>query len=120
MSSVIGALRAHHHQLQTLARDAEELADHLDLNVDRIELRDLLLREPRVVWRELLPIYRRLEARGELRGGRFVAGFIGEQFALPEAVESLRAIRAAPKTGEQVVIAASDPLKSDSCLTQPL
>ena len=59
-----------------------------------ILFRDLLAREsnaPR--WRDLLNILRRLEARGEVRGGRFVSGFGGEQFALPEAVESLRAAR---------------------------
>ena len=44
-------------------------------------------------WRELLYVYRRLEARGELRGGRFVERFAGEQFALPEAVAALRAVR---------------------------
>src|SRR5262249_51985081 len=71
--------------------------------------RDLLLREPRALWRELLLIFRRMEARGEVRGGRFVTGFVGEQFALPEAVEALRAVRRAPP-GEQVLIATTDPL----------
>ncbi len=56
--------------------------------------RDLLARESNAPkWRDLLNILRRLEARGEIRGGRFVTGFGGEQFALPEAVESLRAAR---------------------------
>ena len=50
-------------------------------------------------WRELLRVLRRLEARGDIRGGRFVAGVSGEQFALPEAVESLRDTRRAPPTG---------------------
>jgi ATP-dependent helicase Lhr and Lhr-like helicase len=56
--------------------------------------------------------YRRLEDRGEVRGGRFVDGFLGEQFALPVAVESLRAHRQLPqnKQGERVIIAAADPL----------
>ena len=59
-----------------------------------VMLRDLLARETRAPsWRVLLGIYRRLEARGEIRGGRFVEGFTGEQFALPEAVEALRTIR---------------------------
>jgi ATP-dependent helicase Lhr and Lhr-like helicase len=72
--------------------------------------RDLLTREGHAPpWRELLPILRRLEARGELRGGRFVAGFVGEQFALPEALESLRAIRKL-KDDEPVVISSYDPL----------
>src|SRR5262249_60175838 len=61
-------------------------------------------------WRELLMMCRRLEDRGEVRGGRFVAGFIGEQFALPVAVESLRAARHAPLGGETITISAADPL----------
>ena len=63
-----------------------------------------------VPWRELLMMYRRLEARGEIRGGRFVAGVTGEQFALPEAVVALRAARRAPRTGQLVSISAADPL----------
>jgi ATP-dependent Lhr-like helicase len=61
-------------------------------------------------WRELLLTYRRLEARGEIRGGRFVAEVTGEQFGLPDAVTRLRAVRRAPKTGRWVTIAAVDPL----------
>ena len=61
-------------------------------------------------WRVLLPVYRRMEARGELRGGRFVGGFVGEQFALPEAVEALRAIRRAGDETETVILSAADPL----------
>ncbi len=61
-------------------------------------------------WRELLYIYRRLEARGELRGGRFVDGFAGEQFALPEAVGALREVRRREKTGELLSVAATDVL----------
>src|SRR5258705_13324566 len=61
-------------------------------------------------WRSLLAAYRRLEARGEIRGGRFVDGFVGEQFALPVAVESLRATRKLPPSGEVVTISAADPL----------
>jgi ATP-dependent Lhr-like helicase len=71
----------------------------------------LLTRESlSVPWRELLMIYRRLEARGEIRGGRFVAGVTGEQFALPEAVVALRAARRAPRDGHLVSISATDPL----------
>ena len=51
-------------------------------------------------WRDLLRVYRRLEARGEIRGGRFVAGFSGEQFALPDAVGMLREIRRKPRAGD--------------------
>jgi ATP-dependent Lhr-like helicase len=61
-------------------------------------------------WRELLYIYRRLEARGELRGGRFVDGFAGEQFALPEAVGALREVRRRQKSGELVSVSAADVL----------
>ncbi len=61
-------------------------------------------------WRVLLHALRRLEARGEIRGGRFVDGFIGEQFALPEAVDALRSMRRRPPSGEIILIAAADPL----------
>ena len=77
-----------------------------------VVFRDLLVRETNLPrWRELQIGYRRLEDRGEIRGGRFVDGFLGEQFALPVAVESLRAHRKLPMhSGERVVIAAADPL----------
>ncbi|HEU4385707.1 MAG TPA: DEAD/DEAH box helicase [Anaeromyxobacteraceae bacterium] len=76
-----------------------------------VVLRDLLAREAGAPpWRELLLIYRRLEAQGRIRGGRFVAGFSGEQFALPEAVEALRAARRAERAGGRVEISAADPL----------
>jgi ATP-dependent Lhr-like helicase len=61
-------------------------------------------------WRELLWALRRLEARGLVRGGRFVAGFSGEQFALPEAVEELRRLRRRKPAGEVVRLSAADPL----------
>ena len=73
---------------------------------NRIQVREGLS----VPWRELLLIYRRLEARGEIRGGRFIAGVTGEQFALPEAVVALRAARRAPRTGQLISISAADPL----------
>ena len=77
-----------------------------------IVFRDLLKRESSMMtWRELLQQYRRMEWRGEIRGGRFVNGFTGEQYALPEAVESLRAVRRDRQSGAQDVrISASDPL----------
>jgi ATP-dependent Lhr-like helicase len=78
-----------------------------------VVFRDLLLRETNLPrWRELQIGYRRLEDRGEVRGGRFVDGFLGEQFALPVAVESLRAQRKLPPNAnsERVTIAAADPL----------
>jgi ATP-dependent Lhr-like helicase len=61
-------------------------------------------------WRELLMAYRRMETRGEIRGGRFVAGFSGEQFALPEAVGVLRSVRSEGRTGAQVCVSGADPL----------
>jgi ATP-dependent Lhr-like helicase len=76
-----------------------------------IVFRDLLSRETNLPkWRELQMAFRRLEDRGEIRGGRFVDGFLGEQFALPVAVESLRATRKMPLTGETIVMSAADPL----------
>jgi ATP-dependent Lhr-like helicase len=80
--------------------------------------RDILGRESRAPgWRDLLLVYRRLEARGEVRGGRFVAGAPGEHFALPAAVEALRAVRRAEPRGETVRVAASDPLNLAGILT---
>jgi ATP-dependent Lhr-like helicase len=61
-------------------------------------------------WRELLRVYHRLEARGEIRGGRFIAGLSGEQFALPEAIASLRQVRKRPPDGALLTVSASDPL----------
>jgi len=76
-----------------------------------VVFRDLLARETIVpAWREVLIALRRLEDRGEVRGGRFVSGFQGEQFALPVAVESLRAMRRQGTNGETVTLSAADPL----------
>ena len=76
-----------------------------------VVFRELLARESVLPkWRELLLTFRRLEDRGEVRGGRFVSSFIGEQFALPEAVESLRAIRNAPPAEETITVSAADPM----------
>jgi ATP-dependent Lhr-like helicase len=76
-----------------------------------IVIRDLLARESNLPpWRELLMAFRRLEDRGEIRGGRFVDGFLGEQFALPVAVESVRAMRNLPASEEMVTLSAADPL----------
>ncbi|MFA8408088.1 Lhr family helicase [Burkholderia pseudomallei] len=61
-------------------------------------------------WRELLPVYRRLEARGEIRGGRFVAGLAGEQFALPDAIPILRELRRRPAEGLMLCVSGADPL----------
>jgi ATP-dependent Lhr-like helicase len=79
-----------------------------------VVFRDLLGREALALsWRDLLVQYRRMELQGEIRGGRFVGGFTGEQFALPEAVESLRAVRKRNESGavsHDIKLSASDPL----------
>jgi ATP-dependent Lhr-like helicase len=79
-----------------------------------VVFRDLLGRESLALsWRDLLVQYRRMELQGEIRGGRFVSGFTGEQFALPEAVESLRAARKRNDPGgvsQDITLSASDPL----------
>ena len=81
------------------------------LNRYGIVFRELLTRESiELPWREVLIALRRLEDRGEIRGGRFVSGFLGEQFALPLAADSLRASRSQDPTNEVIRIAAADPL----------
>ncbi len=76
-----------------------------------IVFREMTQRETIVPrWREMLIAFRRLEDQGEIRGGRFVSGFLGEQFALPVAVESLRAMNQRPASGEVVTLSAADPL----------
>ena len=93
-------------------RLAERMATKL-LHRYGVVFRDLVRKEGgSFSWRDLLLQYRRMELKGEVRGGRFVSGFTGEQFALPEAVEALRAIRktAAAPTGQELRLSASDPL----------
>ena len=68
-------------------------------------------------WRDLLMVYRRLEARGEIRGGRFVSGMTGEQFALPEAVAQLRSIRRLEGGGRLVAVGGGDPLNLTGIIT---
>jgi ATP-dependent Lhr-like helicase len=83
-----------------------------------VVFRRLLSRETNAAtWRELARVYRRLEARGEIRGGRFVTGVSGEQFALPSAVERLREVRRSPGRDRIVVISAADPLNLIGALT---
>ena len=83
-----------------------------------VMMRELLAREPMAPpWGTLARVYRRAEARGEVRGGRFVAGFVGEQFALPEAVDALRAVHRREPQGEIVRLSASDPLNLVGALT---
>ena len=76
-----------------------------------VVFRDVLARESTIPrWRDLLPMLRRMEARGQIRGGRFLSGFGGEQFALPEALDSLRASSRALMTLPAITLSAADPL----------
>ena len=80
--------------------------------------RELLAREPSAPpWRDLLRFLRRSEARGELRGGRFIAGLNGEQFAMPDAIDALRAVRREGAQGRYVRVSACDPLNLVGILT---
>ena len=83
-----------------------------------VVFRKLLERESNLpAWRDLLYQYRRMEARGEIRGGRFVNGFSGEQFALPEAVSLLRETRRRPERGQLIAIGSTDPLNLTGIVT---
>ena len=108
-----------HHRDQPTVRglDVDASARQLLLRYG-VVFRDLLARESSLPpWRDLLVALRRLEARGEIRGGRFVSGFVGEQFALPEALDELRGVRE-PGTGPCICrIAATDPLNLVGVLT---
>jgi len=96
---------------------AEAIAEQL-LARWGVVFRDLLARETLALpWREVLWALRRMEARGTARGGRFVTGFVGEQYALPGAVEALRQTRRRERTGERVVVSAVDPLNLVGILT---
>ena len=91
---------------------------HILLKRYGVVFRAILLREENIPsWRELLYVYRRMEARGELRGGRFIQGFAGEHYALPEAVSTLRKIRKRPPDGELLNISAADPLNLCGIIT---
>ena len=110
------------HAIDAAAGDRDPILERLARQYLRrygVVFRDLLARESAPPpWRELLRVYRALEARGAIRGGRFVAGFTGEQFALPEAVDALRAARRAPREGaERVDVSAADPLNLVGILT---
>ncbi len=94
--------------------DTDELAEAMAgqlLQRWGVVFRDLVVRELMGIgWREVLWALRRLEARGVVRGGRFVSGFTGEQFALPEAYEQLRTMAKSPQEGQVVRLSAADPL----------
>jgi ATP-dependent helicase Lhr and Lhr-like helicase len=98
---------------------AAEHAARVLLDRYGIVFRALLAREARWLppWRELVRVLRRLEARGELRGGRFVEGFSGEQFALPEAVEALRSAARRADSGDEIIVCAADPLNLTGIIT---
>lgn len=102
------------HALDLAPSEEESVARWAELLLKRygVLVRDLLAREPGAPpWRELVRALRKKEARGELRGGRFVVGVGGEQFAAPSAVETLRALRRMPTIGaERVTVGAGDPL----------
>jgi ATP-dependent Lhr-like helicase len=98
--------------------DALEIFAKVLLRRYGVMFRKLLEREAlKVSWFELGRIYRRLEARGEIRGGYFINGVSGEQFALPEAIGSLRSIRKTKASGEMVTLSAADPLNLVGILT---
>ncbi|HEX5963422.1 MAG TPA: hypothetical protein VFY42_06835 [Gemmatimonadales bacterium] len=95
-----------------------ELAAKTYLRRYGVVFKRLLLRETGAPpWRDLLMVYRRMEARGEIRGGRFVSGMSGEQFALPEAVGQLRAIRRIEGGGRLIAVGAADPLNLTGIIT---
>jgi ATP-dependent Lhr-like helicase len=105
-------------QPQTGTAAAEHLARTLLLRYGVVFWRVLEREAPWLPpWRDLLRVYRRLEARGEIRGGRFVAGFSGEQFALPDAVGMLREMRRKPASGEWISVSGADPLNLAGILT---
>ena len=107
------------------------ILEPLDPATDAIEMRvtqllrrygvvfpEILARESAgLSWRDAVRVLRRLEARGEIRGGRFVTGFVGEQFGLPEAVDSLREVNRSEPNGSMVAVSACDPLNLVGILT---
>ncbi len=102
----------------TEREEAVEIQARVLLGRYGVVFRRLLARETHAApWRSLTAVYRRLEARGEIRGGRFVTGMSGEQFALPDAVERLREIRRNGRDGRLTTISAVDPLNLTGVLT---
>jgi ATP-dependent Lhr-like helicase len=99
----------------------EQLAETIAWQLLRrygVVFRRLVARESLLApWRDILRAYRRLEARGDIRGGRFVGGFSGEQYALPEAVGLLRAVRREEGRGELVPVSGADPLNLAGIIT---
>ncbi len=113
---------ARRHRAALAGPDAGQAVEHLARSLLRrygVVFWRLLEREAAWLppWRDLLRVYRRLEACGEIRGGRFVAGFAGEQFALPEAIGLLREVRRKPAAGEFVSLSGADPLNLVGIIT---
>jgi ATP-dependent Lhr-like helicase len=109
--------RVRHRSLLPDDQIAEAIAWQL-LRRYGVVFRRLVTRESLLApWREILRVFRRLEARGEVRGGRFVGGFSGEQYALPEAVGLLRGVRKEQGAGELVAVSGADPLNLVGILT---
>ena len=103
---------------ETARRGAVEHIAGILLKRYGVVFRALLTREHAAPpWLDLLRVFRRLEARGEIRGGRFVAGHFGEQFALPEAVESLRQVRKLSVDPTLISLSAADPLSLSGIVT---
>jgi ATP-dependent Lhr-like helicase len=113
------ALVARRDSSNTTDPESVEVIARLLLRRYGVVFKRLLERESAFLppWYELLRVYRRLEARGEIRGGRFVAGFTGEQYALPEALASLRALRKQADEGRLIAVSAADPLNLVGILT---
>ena len=110
VSSAVDAPPARHEAVEQQARAL--------LRRYGIVFRRLLARESNAApWRELTRVFRRLEARGEIRGGRFVSGMTGEQFALPEAVTAVRDARRTAPAGDLVTLSAVDPLNLAGIVT---
>jgi ATP-dependent Lhr-like helicase len=109
------------HRFQPAPSPADELAETVAMQLLArygVVFRDLVVRESFTVpWRDVVRALRRQEARGVVRGGRFVAGFIGEQYAMPDAVDGLRRIRREERTGDTVRINAADPLNLAGIIT---
>jgi ATP-dependent Lhr-like helicase len=107
------------HPAEPAGAAALEHAAHALLRRYGVVFWRLLAREPDWLppWRDLVRVYRRLEARGEIRGGRFVAGFAGEQYALPDALGRLREVRRRPHADEFVSLSGADPLNLAGILT---
>ena len=103
---------------KTTQLEANQYAANVLLRRYGVVFRALLAKEGKYfpTWSDLRTIYRQMEDRGEIRGGRFVSNAVGEQFALPEAVDILRSVRKLQPDGKTLTIHASDPLNMTGIL----